>query len=464
MSVHAAPTRLYGFALRLRHPGIGQSIARTAGFNVAAAGAAGLGGIILARTLGPTVRGDYAAISAWFGLVLVVGAMGQPAALCYYVAREPLRAREYVATSRAMMMTTGTVSLSAGLILAPFLAHGNTDVIIGYRIAFGTSMVAFVSASYTFSLQARDLQRWNIVQVSQPVLSLAAVITLWRLRLLSLDVAMVVLSVTLALQLIWAYRCCRVTKLAPGHAQLGLVRPLATYGVAQIAAVAPQLLNSQLDQLVLSQTVPSADLGRYAIAVSLTLVPVPLISSIGNVAFPRLASQRNVTAQTYRLQRLAVLTSAGLAVAMLAPLAVVAPWLVPFVFGAGYRGAVPLLWLLTPGAVFFACGKVTADLLRGRNRPVIVAWAQGLAAVFTVVLLIILLPVVGVAGAAIASTVAYGIAFAAMLRCLWRLPKDEAQGPEMRPRERPPRHRARRRFGTPRNCPAQAPSALQERS
>ena len=273
-----------------------------------------------------------------------------------------------------------------------------------------------------------------------------------------------VLSVTLTLQLIWAYRCCRVTKLAPGHAQLGLVRPLATYGVAQIAAVAPQLLNSQLDQLVLSQTVPSADLGRYAIAVSLTLVPVPLISSIGNVAFPRLASQRNVTAQTYRLQRLAVLTSAGLAVAMLAPLAVVAPWFVPFVFGAGYRGAVPLLWLLTPGAVFFACGKVTADLLRGRNRPVIVAWAQGLAAVFTVVLLIILLPVVGVAGAAIASTVAYGIALAAMLRCLWRLPKDQAQGPEMPPRERAPRHRVSRRFGTPRNCLAQAPSALQERS
>ena len=357
MSVHAAPTRLHGLALKLRRPGIGQSIARTAGFNVAAAGAAGLGGIILARALGPTVRGDYAAISAWFGLVLVVGAMGQPAALCYYVAREPLRAREYVATSRAMMMTTGTVSLSAGMLLAPLLAHGNTDVIIGYRITFGTSMVAFVSASYTFSLQARDLKRWNIVQVSQPVLSLAAVITLWRLRLLSLDVAMVVLSVTLTLQLIWAYRCCRVTRLAPGHAQLGLVRPLATYGVAQIAAVAPQLLNSQLDQLVLSQTVPSADLGRYAIAVSLTLVPVPLISSIGNVAFPRLASQRNVTAQTYRLQRLAVLTSAGLAVAMLAPLAVVAPWFVPFVFGAGLPGSCPAPLAVDSGSCLLCLRK-----------------------------------------------------------------------------------------------------------
>ena len=90
-----------------------------------------------------------------------------------------------------MMMTTGAVSLSVGMVFAPLLAHGNTQVIIGYRIAFATSVVAFVAASYTFSLQARDLQRWNVVQFSQPLLSLVAIVALWRLRLLTLDVAMV---------------------------------------------------------------------------------------------------------------------------------------------------------------------------------------------------------------------------------------------------------------------------------
>jgi O-antigen/teichoic acid export membrane protein len=222
------------------------------------------------------------------------------------------------------------------------------------------------------------------------------------------------------LQLAWAYRYCRHIGLAPGRAQVGLVRPLAAYGVAQIAALTPTSINAFLDQLVLSQTVPSADLGRYAIAVSLTSLPVPLVAAIGNVAFPRLASQRAVTNSTYRLQRFAVLGSAGIAMGMLVPLAVVAHWLVPLVFGAGYAAAVPLLWILTPGAVFLSCGQVVGDLLRGRNRPIVVAWAQGLAAVFTVVLLVVLLPFVGVLGAAIASTVAYGVALVAMLHFLWR--------------------------------------------
>jgi O-antigen/teichoic acid export membrane protein len=391
--------------------------------------AAGVAGIVLARTLGPTVRGEYAAITAWFGIALMVGGMGQPAALCFYVARDPQRAREYVATSRAMMLTTGALTIAGGMLLAPLLAHGDAEVTVGYRIAFGASIMAYVGASYTFSLQARDLQRWNLVRVSQPVLSLIGIGVLWWLRALTLDAALTVLAATMLLQLGWAYHSCRQALLAPGHADIALVRPLLAYGAAQIAALTPAALNSDLDQLVLSQTVRPADLGRYAIAVSLTSLPIPLVGAIGNVAFPRLAAQRVATSETRKVQRFAVLGSAALAAAMLVPLATVAYWLVPLVFGAGYRGAVPLLWILAPGAVFLACGQVTGDLLRGRNRPIVVAWAQGLAAVFTVVLLIVLLPLVGVYGAAIASTIAYGLALAVMLRCLWRLPQPVAALP-----------------------------------
>jgi Na+-driven multidrug efflux pump len=92
---------------------------------------------------------------------------------------------------------------------------------------------------------------------------------------------------------------------------------------------------------------------------------------------------------------------------------------------------VPLLWILTPAGVFLACSQVTGDVLRGRKRPLVVARAQGLAAVFTVVLLVALLPVAGVYGAAIASSVAYGVALVMMLLSLRRLPSDSAE----------PRHR-----------------------
>ena len=274
------------------------------------------------------------------------------------------------------MLTTGSVVLAAGVLLAPLLAHGIPTVTVGYQIAFGASIVAFVGASYTFSLQARDLHRWNVVRVSQPVLSLIVIVVLWRIRMLTLDAALVVLAATMVVQLGWAYGCCRRVGLVPGRARTELFRPLAMYGAAQIAALTPAALNADLDQLVLSQTVPSADLGRYAIAVSLTMVPIPVVAAIGNVAFPRLASQHTVTSETRRLQRAAILVAAGLAAAMLFPLAGVAYWLVPLVFGSDYRGAVPLLWVLTPGALFLCCGQVVGRPAAGKES----SWLCGMGA------------------------------------------------------------------------------------
>ena len=308
------------------------------------------------------------------------------------------------------------------MLFAPLLAHGSSGVTAGYRIACGAAMAALAGTGYVSSLQARDLHRWNVVRVSQPLLSLTAITGLWALRLLTLHSALTVLAVTLLLQAVYAYCCCRFSGLAPGVSDAALVGPLASYGLTQLAALAPTTFNAQLGQLVLSQTVPPADLGRYAIAVSLTLLPMPLVSAIGNVAFPRLAALGVVTEATRRLQFLAVIGSAAIASVILLPLGAVAYWMVPLIFGAGYRGAVPLLWLLIPGAIFAACGQVVGDLLRGGNQLAAVAWAQGPAAVFLVVLLIVLLPVIGVMGAAISSTVAYGIALALMLRRLRRLP------------------------------------------
>jgi O-antigen/teichoic acid export membrane protein len=413
-------------ALRERRS-LSGAITRTAGFNVLSSVAAALGGVIIARALGPSVRGNYAAVTAWFGVLLIAGEMGQSSAVCYYVAHDTGRARDYVATSRSMMLLTGVLAVLVALVVAPVLADGSPSLLRAYQIAFVGSVIAFFGTSYTFALQARSIGDWNKVRLSQPVLGVVAIIVLWQLELLSLTTVVDILIGTTFLQLIYAYYWCRRGQLAPGRARRELVRPLSRYGMMQLAAVAPASINLFLDRLLLSQLVSPADLGRYAVASSVTLVPVPLVSAIGNVAFPRLAAQRLVTEQSHRLQRAAVLASAGVSAAILLPIAASAPWVIPLVFGPAFRGAVPLLWMLTPGGVFLSCSQVVGDLLRGRNRPGFVAISQGLAAIFTVVLLIALLPVAGVAGAAVVSSVAYGVALIAMMQCLWRLPHEPAR-------------------------------------
>jgi O-antigen/teichoic acid export membrane protein len=419
MTVRAAQGRIRGLATGFRWQGTSGRIALTAGCNMAATGAAGLGGIVIARVLGPVVRGEYAAITAWFGVALMTGELGQLAAVCFHVSHDGARARDYIATSRVMMLVTGAVALIAGMALAPVLSHGNAGLATGYRIAFAATVVAFLGTTYIAALQARDLGAWNAVRVSQPVLSMLAIVVMWRLGLLTLDSALVALGVTMSLQLWLSYQRCRRAELVPGRFRPALVRPLAGYGAAQVAAMAPAALNANLDQLVLSQAIPAADLGCYAVAVTLTLLPATVVSAIGYVAFPSLASRQVLTDASRRLQSRAVMASAAIAVAMIVPLSATAPWLIPMIFGPGYAKAVPLLWVLAPGAVFLASGQVASDLLRGRKQPLVVARAQWMAAVFTVVLLFALLPAAGVFAAAVASTVAYGVSLALLLHALW---------------------------------------------
>jgi O-antigen/teichoic acid export membrane protein len=422
VSTDAATGQLADVPAPRRQYGSRALIARTAAFNSTAAGVAALSGIILARSVGATVRGEYAAVTTWYGAALIIGGLGQPAALCYFAARDPQRARDYVTTARAIMLATGGITLVVGVALAPLLAHGEPGVAGAYRIVFIGSAASYVGASFTFALQATDMKRWNLVLASQPVLALAGMITLSVLRRLTLQSALFLIMGTLAIQVGYAYYQSRRSGLVGGRFRRDLLRPLIRYGLKQFCAVAPATVNTYLDQLVLSQLVPAADLGRYAIAVSITLLPGPLVGAIGNVAFPRLAARRTVSARDRRQHLAAIAVAAAVSAAILVPIAVSSYVLIPDIAGPAYRSAIGLLWLLTPGGIFLACGMVAGDLLRGLGRPDLVAVAQGLAAVCTVILLFWLIPVMGVAGAALASSISYSISLSVMIRWLWRPP------------------------------------------
>jgi O-antigen/teichoic acid export membrane protein len=89
--------------------------------------------------------------------------------------------------------------------------------------------------------------------------------------------------------------------------------------------------------------------------------------------------------------------------------------LVPVVFGNGFRSSIVALWLLAPGAVSLAMNQVLGSILQGRGRPLVLSIGEGVGAVFTVALLAALIPPFGIRGAAVASTVSYGVVMVILL-------------------------------------------------
>jgi len=145
---------------------------------------------------------------------------------------------------------------------------------------------------------------------------------------------------------------------------------------------------------------------------------VPVVSALGNVLFPRLAAMKHGGPAERRLVRSAVLLSSVVALVVVGILTATAFVTVPLVFGHEYDASVQLVWLLAPAGVLLASTQVASDLLRGRGQPGLVARAQAVGLVFTVILLAVLIPRWGAAGAAVATGVACAVTWALLMRGL----------------------------------------------
>jgi O-antigen/teichoic acid export membrane protein len=420
MRAGATPRSDQPDAPRASRSGFAAAFRKTASFNMATTLLSATSGLLIARWLNPTGRGQYAGVTTWVFFVLVFGEVGLSSAVVYFVSRDPSRARTLVRTATVYLTAVSIPLAGAALLLSPILSRGDLQLLHVYHVAFASIPVAFIGAAPSFALQSLSLPRWGLVRLSQPLIFVLLIVSLrinTALTLLSTVTAYVAATAAqtvLAWVLYWAARP------APGRLDLTLLPPLLRYGLPSFLAGGPALINGRVDQLVLALVVPAADLGRYAVAVALTTIAAPLTSAFGNVLFPRLAADAVLTevGRAHIRSSLRANYAVSLAVALLVSIACY--WLIAPVFGPAYSGVYTLVLILAPGAVLVASNQLIGDALRGLGKPLVAARAECLGAVLTVVGLGVLVPLTGVVGAALTSTFVYGIVHLLLRRLLSR--------------------------------------------
>lgn len=168
-----------------------------------------------------------------------------------------------------------------------------------------------------------------------------------------------------------------------------------------------QRLNLQLDMMLLSTFAGATAVGLYSVAVTLAQVLWYIPDSIGRLLFPRVASSsraeaNRVTPLACRNTVLLTLVGAGVVVA-------VGPLLIPIVYGPGFAASVRPLLILLPGIVALSVSKILSKYLSGIGRPFSNSISSLVALAVNAPLLYLLIPALGVEGAALASAVAYGV-------------------------------------------------------
>lgn len=180
-------------------------------------------------------------------------------------------------------------------------------------------------------------------------------------------------------------------------------RSALRFGLSAVGADTLQAANYRVDLLVLAAFVPVGEVGVYAVAVAVAEVLWQVPNAVSRSVLARSQAGEIDAGSVHRASR--GLAAAG--VVLGAGLLGATGALVTRVLGGGFADVVPLLALLLPGVVMLGAAKPLAAWMLGTAGPGRNLRASGAGFAVGVTADLLLIPVLGVHGAAIASTLSY---------------------------------------------------------
>lgn len=379
--------------------------------------------IVVARTLGPAGKGGYDLTIATANLLSIFLGLALPAGLTYVLAQGTLPSRRLLALLAGAALAQGLLGalallaaerwgfadvflppeqrllsiLTVALLLVAITVAGyGRAMLVGRQLIARVNLADVLTQGLLFALilGAVGLARWRGAPVAVPTL-------------LGVNLAVVAVSGALFLRL-----------LAPEYraaAPAASGRAIVAYALPCYAANLLQFLNYRLGLFIINLLIGVAAVGLYTLAMSLAQFLWLFSTAMATVLLPNIAAspqhQAENAARAAQAARLILWVSA--AAGLLLGLA--APAVVPFVYGERFSASVaPLLWAL-PGVVLLSMANVLTAFVAGIGKPRINLMVSFLGLCATVPLTLLLVPPLGIAGAAMAASASYAVSTAAII-------------------------------------------------
>ena len=383
--------------------------------------------VLITRALGPEARGIYGLLNTIPGLFVSFGNLGFGLGSLYLGAtkKEPLGT--LVGNAMAYAVLQGTVLACLALALhslgAGFMAN-NWEAIqaISLFIFLGIPLTLGMHLCEDLLMAASDIRYLNLIAVVNSAAPVVVMLVLWPLLGDALAAACWAWVLSLLLMIGMCVR--RLTRQAGGlGVSLSLARQAIGYGLRGNVSQFAGAVTRRVDMLLLAHYLPVEELGQYAAAVSLAEVLLFLPDAVALPFMPlRMAMADDDDQATARAFSATIIKYT---VAVLAPMLLLAGLLakpmILVLYGRDFLPCLPAMVLLLPGILSLAVYQLIKADLYSLNRPGLTSWISVWSMFLNVGLNLIAIPWLGIAGAAIASSICYTFSAAACLICFFRI-------------------------------------------
>ncbi|WP_406301860.1 polysaccharide biosynthesis C-terminal domain-containing protein [Streptomyces sp. NBC_00885] len=373
---------------------------------------------VIAQSLEPEGRGVYyMAVTVATTATMLGHLSGEQAQSALWTGTE--RREALAGNSVPLALALGTLSGLAGTAFVAVVGPERLNLPGQYLVMMACLSVPFgIASNYAGNivlLRGRvDVANWSML--AGALAQCAVVAALAAGGRLSVEAAVIV----------WvAAGCVPLVVFTAAGAAAGRRRDLklacttVTTGARYHLGPASVYLLMNADIYLLSALTGAREVGIYSLAVGLAGYSRMLADVVSQVMLKRQFSSSDTESAdvTARITRYAVLLATGSALV----LTMAAPVLVSAVYGAAYAEAVPLVMLLAPGVMALGASRLPSTyLLRSRRaRTVVVPSVISLA--LNIALNLLLIPLWGAAGCALASSLAYVLLAALQTRLFTRM-------------------------------------------
>jgi len=305
------------------------------------------------------------------------------------------------ATLGALSLVSGVVAFAAAPAIASALAEGR-GVVHDFLLVGFAFLPVLIFGNVTMSLLA-GLELWRLTVAAQllpPVTTLLGLLVLWGTGELTVSTAAAV-SVGGQL-LIFLPAAVALRRSGGGFRFEGrLARRALGFGLRAWPGQLSSLANARLDQLLMIPLVDPADLGLYVVAFTVSTGPAVLGRGLALALGPRISRGQVDLARTGARVLIPVVLGATALIAAITPIAL------PLLFGEDFEPAVPLALILLGAAIPYQGSIFLGEALSASGRPGQFAMGHIVAFMVTLPGLLVLLPTLGVYGAALVSVAAY---------------------------------------------------------
>jgi O-antigen/teichoic acid export membrane protein len=371
--------------------------------------AAAVGSVVTAQVLGPEGKGVLTVLGTLAGTLVQIGGLGLPAANVHFAARERGRVPILAGTSIWVAVAVGG---GMGLLALAVLA-GQPALLPGvpwHLLLLTVGTVPFLLGAQLLQnllLGMEAIRAYNGIELLRIGLGLGVILGLLALGLLTVPSLVLVTTLLAAGMAIITLQTVRARAAVSWRFDASTCRAGLGYGMIFFVNNLLAFLLLKSDFFLVNHFLGVDGVGIYSVSVQIADLLLLAPATLGTLLFPRLSAipdpvERTRTClQFTRLAAIGMAGTCGLA-------GITSPWLIPLLWGPAFGpGWVPLA-LLLPGIWLLAQENILVMYLAAERLPLVIPglWLAGLA--LNIGLNLWWLPRLGLAAAALTSSLAYG--------------------------------------------------------